>query len=218
VCSFAVAIALWGFGAGPPEAVSIKGTASVTLRGAAQADRSGVVIFVSDQPLAAGARPDASLAQNHTQFDPQVLVVPVGTKVQFPNLDAVEHNVFSRSPHATFDLGRYGRGGSKSVVFDQPGVVDIYCNVHPSMIGHVVVVPGPWAVTAADGSFAISGVSPGHHDLVVWARLGSPAITRLAVDVPEHGAATLDVTVVQGDDHEPPHPNKYGGAYRGPGY
>jgi plastocyanin len=218
VSSFAFAVALAGLGLGAPEAPSIKGTLAVTLHGEPQADRGGIVIFVADQPLAAGDRPAVSMAQSQSQFAPQVVVVPVGTKVTFPNRDVVEHNVFSRSPHATFDLGRYGKGSGKSVVFDQPGVVDVYCNVHPNMIGHVVVVPGPWAVSAADGTFEIAGVTPGHHDVVVWARLGAPAITRASVEVPEHGVAPLAVTVVQSDDHEPPHLNKYGGAYRGNGY
>src|SRR5208282_5745392 len=118
-----------------------------------------------DQALPAGPKTGGTMAQAQRQFTPEVVVVPVGATVSFPNRDAIEHNVFARSPHASFDLGRYGTGGSKSHTFDEPGVVDIYCNVHSDMVGHVVVVPGPWAITGQDGSFLIRGLTPGQHQV-----------------------------------------------------
>lgn len=196
----------------------VRGQVTIALRGKAKADRSGVVVFVADQPLPVGPRPSASMKQAESQFSPQVLAVPVGTEVRFPNADVIEHNVFSRSPHATFDLGRYGNGPGKTHTFDQAGVVDVYCNVHPKMIGHVVVVPGPFAISGPDGRFEIRGVTPGPHQLVFWDRLGAPAITRQTVQVPDHGEATIEAPLAEGDDQEPPHPNKFGGAYRGSGY
>jgi plastocyanin len=203
---------------GPSAGATIRGQLQIALQGQAKPDRSGVVIFLADQAFPDGPRPQAAMAQQGRQFVPQVLTVPVGTTVEFPNRDVIEHNVFARSPHASVDLGRYGRGDGKSFTFDQAGVVDVYCNVHPEMIGHVVVVPGPWAVTAADGSFEIHGVTPGKHQLVLWDRLGTPAVTHASVDVPEHGDAILAPALIEAADHEPPHPNKFGGTYRAKTY
>jgi plastocyanin len=194
-------------------ASELEGSVHLTFNGQEKSDRSGIVVFVADQALPPGHKVDAAMAQAQRQFTPDVLVVPVGTTVSFPNRDKIEHNVFARSPHASFDLGRYGKGGAKSHTFDEPGVVDVYCNVHSDMIGHVVVVPGPWAVTERDGSFVIRGLTPGRHAVVVWDRLGTPSVQRQSVTVPESGPASLDLSIVE-TDREPPHPNKFGGTYR----
>ncbi len=196
----------------------VRGHVTIRLAGSAKSDRSGVVVFVADQPLPPGRHADAVMAQAGRQFSPRGVAIPVGGRVRFPNRDSLEHNVFSRSPHATFDLGRYARGPGKVETFDQPGVVDVYCNVHSDMVGHVVVVPGPWAVTKADGTFAIRGLTPGRHALVVWDRLGTPAIRRTSVDVPAAGAAALDLALDESAAEEPPHANKFGGAYRTKSY
>ncbi len=192
----------------------VRGALQAAVNAAPKADRAGGVVFVADVPLPTGLRPDAAMYQVGKQFSPQLLVVPVGTRVAFPNLDPVEHNVFSRSAHASFDLGRYAKGGSKSQTFAEAGVVDVYCNVHAGMIGHVVVVPGPWAVTKEDGSFAIEGVPAGKHKLVVWDRFATPTTKRLDVDVP---GAPVSLQLSE-NAAEPPHPNKFGGAYRSASY
>ncbi len=194
-------------------ASEIRGTVKPSVGGAPKADASGVVILVADVPLPARARPPAEMAQLGKQFTPQVLAVPVGTRVSFPNRDPIEHNVFSRSPHGGFDLGRYGPGPGKARVFDGPGVVDVFCNVHSTMVGHVVVVPGPWAVTGPDGRFAIAGLPPGPHQLVIWDRFARPAVRRLEADA----GAELRIAVDESAG-EPPHPNKFGGAYRTQSY
>ncbi len=72
-------------------------------------------------------------------FRPSVVVVPVGSTVAFPNRDGFDHNVFSLSGEARFDLGFYGRGEVRSQTFLSPGVVHVYCNVHPGMSAFVLV-------------------------------------------------------------------------------
>lgn len=127
----------------------------------------------------------ATLAQRDSAFTPAVAVVAVGSTVEFPNRDDFFHNVFSYSSPRRFDLGRYPRGESKSVRFDEPGVVRIYCEVHESMRSAVIVSENPfWSVVDENGAFAIPGVPPGRYELEVWH--------------PDHDGRTLDVEVVAG--------------------
>ena len=134
-------------------------------------DRSNVVILVRGVP---DSRPEplpqpAVIDQTDKTFNPRVTVIPVGSTVDFPNNDRVFHNVFSLSRPATFDLGLYKSGTSKSVAFEEAGVVDVYCNIHPEMAAKVVVVDTEhYAVTGPDGAFALDGIPPGTYPIVAW--------------------------------------------------
>jgi hypothetical protein len=100
---------------------------------------------------------------------PHVLVIQAGTTVEFANSDPLAHNVFSISSPKRFNLGLYGRGTSRRIRFDQPGIVKLLCNVHQEMAAFIVVVKSPYfARTAADGSFRIDSVPAGRHQLRVW--------------------------------------------------
>ena len=141
---------------------------------------------ISGSPAVRPASP--TLAQQDTAFAPNLLVIPVGTTVAFPNRDPFFHNVFSYSSSERFDLGRYPRGESKSVTFDQPGVVKVYCEVHESMRAAVFVVQNPFhAVIARDGTFRLANVPPGRHTVVVWHHDGG--VREAQVDV-RAGATT----------------------------
>lgn len=120
-----------------------------------------------------GSPPDrpgaATMAQEDTTFLPGLLVIPVGTTVRFPNHDPFFHNVFSYSTAARFDLGRYPRGESKDVRFDEPGIVKVYCEVHEPMRAAIVVLENEfWAQPGAEGEFRITGVPAGTYTLVAW--------------------------------------------------
>lgn len=134
-------------------------------------DRSNVVVVlegVQDSEPAPLAEP-AVIDQIDKSFRPALTVVPVGSVVDFPNSDRVFHNVFSISRPAKFDLGLYKSGSSKSVVMEQPGVVDVYCNIHPQMAAKVFVTDTKYyAVTGRDGTFSLDGVPPGVYSLVAW--------------------------------------------------
>ncbi|HUH13499.1 MAG TPA: carboxypeptidase regulatory-like domain-containing protein [Longimicrobiales bacterium] len=120
-------------------------------------------------PPAAPDRAAPEMAQRDTAFGPPVMVVPMGASVEFPNRDPFFHNVFSYSAPKRFDLGRYPRGESKAVRFDEPGVVKIYCEVHEFMRAAVIVTENPFhAIVEEDGSFRIDGLPPGRHTLVLW--------------------------------------------------
>ncbi|HEX9641371.1 MAG TPA: hypothetical protein VGB13_08655, partial [Candidatus Krumholzibacteria bacterium] len=85
-------------------------------------------------------RQQDELRQRGQQFHPRLLVVPVDSHVEFPNDDPIYHNVFSYSKTKRFDLGRYGKGQSKSVHFDKTGVIRVFCDVHSDMSATIVVV------------------------------------------------------------------------------
>lgn len=152
------------------------------------------VVYLEGRIGAAPAAVQVEMAQQDTAFVPGVLVVPRGSEVRFPNRDPFFHNVFSYSSTQRFDLGRYPRGEAKTVRFDEPGVVKIYCEVHESMRSAVIVSENPYhAQVGADGAFAIDGVPPGTYRLVVWhVDLGS---TTTEVRVPESGTARVDLSI-----------------------
>jgi plastocyanin len=155
----------------------------------------GVVYLEGAVPGGAAQRPARwEVAQQDTAFSPSVLVVPVGTTVAFPNRDPFFHNVFSFSPVRRFDLGRYPRGESKSVVFDRAGVAKVYCEVHQFMRTAVIVVENNhWAVVGDDGRFTLRGVPEGRHRLVVWDIERRPQ--ELDVSVTAGGTARVSVTL-----------------------
>ncbi|MCV6620395.1 MAG: plastocyanin/azurin family copper-binding protein [Cellvibrionaceae bacterium] len=73
------------------------------------------------------------VGQKDKQFTKKSISVKVGDKVNFVNNDEIFHNVFSLSDAKLFDLGSYPKGDSRSVTFDQKGVVEVECAIHPDM-------------------------------------------------------------------------------------
>lgn len=156
------------------------------------ADLSNFVISVEDieGPFLAPREP-AIMNQKDLRFVPHVLVVPAGTTVEFPNSDPLSHNVFSISEAKRFNLGLYQRSTIRRVKFDQPGVVELLCNVHLEMSAYIVVVKNPhFARTGPDGTFRLADVPPGQHQLRCWHE-GFPPQER-TVQVAETGTTTLD--------------------------
>jgi plastocyanin len=144
-------------------------------------------------------------------YAPHVVVVPVGSTVRFPNHDPLEHNVFSLSEPNQFDLGLYGRGEAKSHTFTDPGLVRVYCNVHPRMVAYVQVMANRYyAQPGADGSFTIENVPPGHYRLHVWHERIPAEIVR---DVSAGGDSTVQIALNARGYHWQPHRNKDGRDY-----
>ncbi|MBW7997625.1 MAG: hypothetical protein FVQ81_13815 [Candidatus Glassbacteria bacterium] len=115
----------------------------------------------------APAKNPAMIQRNKT-FVPHVLPVQSGTTVDFPNLDPLYHNVFSYSRARRFDLGLYEQGKSKSVTFDQPGIIDVFCEIHESMHAYVLVLETPWFTRAsADGMYSLE-LPAGDYRICTW--------------------------------------------------
>ena len=135
-------------------------------------DRRRSVVYLETAPQSAFETPApgrARLDQKNETFVPYVLAVTVGSTVDFPNSDRIYHNVFSLSKAKRFDLGRYPRGQSRSIRFDQPGVVRVFCEIHSHMSAFILVFAHRYfAATDAEGRYRIEGVPPGGYTLAVW--------------------------------------------------
>ncbi len=134
------------------------------------------------------------LNQQGARFEPDLVVVPVGSTVEFPNSDPIFHNVFSLSKAQPFDLGYYPRGHSRSVRFPNAGVVQVYCHIHANMYAAIVVTASPWFdKPEPDGSFSFSNVPAGHYRLLAWHKIAG--LHKVDVEVPESGSAEVTIRV-----------------------
>lgn len=174
-----------------------------------------VVVFVEDfiEPFTPAEAP--AVHQTNKRFAPNLLVVPINTPVTFPNDDPIDHNVFSVSPVKSFDLGLYGGGKAKTLTFDRPGPIRIYCNIHPQMIGDILVLPNRHhAVVGADGNFAMEGVPVGTHKVRAWFAKGPSVNHTVDVQPGKDEPITIRLTqTVLSDGHlnklGQPYPIKY---------
>jgi hypothetical protein len=128
--------------------------------------------------------------QKNLVFVPHTLPIVLGTTVDFLNSDSVRHNVFS--PDYPYNLGTWPQGQIKSQPFTKQGVFAQLCNVHPEMEAYIVVLQNPYfAVTDAEGKYAIKGVPAGKYTLKLWQeKLKKPLSSE--VTVPESGAVAVN--------------------------
>lgn len=135
-------------------------------------DRRRSIVYLETAPQGAFEEVEAKrvvLDQRHQTFVPYALAVQAGTIVDFRNSDDTYHNVFSLSKPKRFDLGRYPRGESRSVRFDRPGVVRVFCEIHSHMSAFILVFAHRYfATTDAEGRYRIDGIPTGSYTAVVW--------------------------------------------------
>ena len=132
-------------------------------------ERSRVVIYLEESTPRASvsAGSGVPMQQLDRRFLPDLVVVPAGSTVSFPNMDPIFHNIFSLSKPKEFDLGSYNKGETRNVVFSKPGIVYVYCHLHPNMAATVVVTPNRWFARADPaGQYTIPGVPPGRYTVV----------------------------------------------------
>jgi plastocyanin len=182
-------------------------------------DYSGVVVWLEPvrgkAPLPQGRV--HTILQKGKRFSPHISAVPMGTVVDFPNLDPIFHNAFSNFSGQPFDTGLYPPGSTHKIRFTRPGIVRIFCNIHSMMSAVIAVLETPWfTVSQADGSYRIEDVPPGEYRMRFWhERSPETVLEKLErrVTVPE-GELLVHKTVLSESGYlELPHKNKYGREY-----
>jgi len=160
--------------------------------------RFGRVAVWLEGGLSAPAAGLATMQQRGRRFEPDLLIISPGSKVNFPNLDPIFHNIFSLSRTQAFDLGYYAEGKSHEALFSRQGIVQVYCHVHPEMYGVIVVTSSRWtAKPAADGTFSWSDVPPGKYRVMVWQR--SAGLIHKTISVPETGSVQVNFNLPEDD-------------------
>ena len=176
--------------------------------GTREDEYQNVVVYIkSDTPLAPEHPPGDRvfrMTQQGETFRPHVLPIPVGSTVEFPNQDPIFHNVFSLSATRTFDLGRYPQGESKSVRFDKPGLVPVFCHIHSDMSAIILVLDNPFfAVPGTDHRYRIANIPSGTHTLVAWHERSEPV--EVAVEVKDGETLELNLAVpIESEESAPP--------------
>jgi len=193
----------------PASQISVSGT----VTGGGQIGPGGAVLWLKrlDGSMPRIVPPtNQVVTQREKTFLPHVLAVPLGTTVQFRNDDRIYHNVFSIAKPNDFDAGIRATGATYTRTFNNPGAVEILCNIHSTMNGYVFVVDSPlYAKAQASGAFVIRGVAPGRYELAAWHEAASN-ITRKTIVVGSDGLHDVSVTV-GGDKRPAPFvPDKYG--------
>jgi len=181
----------------------------------------------ADEAIAAATRsspasPSANprLVQKNKSFDPHILVVPVGSMVEFPNHDPFFHNVFSLFEGKRFDLGLYEAGTTRTVRFDRLGISYIFCNIHPEMSAVVITMATPlYAISNRDGQLSLVGVPYGRYMLHVWSEGMGPEnaqpLTR-EITIAENASSLGVIRVPEANGQRMAHKNKYGRDYDEP--
>jgi|SRR5262245_41086643 len=187
-------------------------------------DADNVVLWLSPVAGAIPLKPEPSgqrprLVQKNKSFDPHVLIVPVGSVVEFPNRDPFFHNVFSLFEGKRFDLGLYEAGSTRDVRFDKPGISYIFCNIHAQMSAVVIALDTPYyTVSNQQGEIVLPNVPPGRYLLHIWYETAPAeqlkALTR-EITVSED-ASTLGVLRLTQAAVPTAHKNKYGHDYEPP--
>jgi plastocyanin len=159
------------------------------------------------------------LVQKNKSFEPHLLVVPVGSVVEFPNQDPFFHNVFSLFEGKRFDLGLYEAGTTRDVVFDKPGISYIFCNIHSEMSAVVIAVSSPYyGISDQHGRVSIPNVPPGRYTLRIWYEETLPEeLNNLTREVSiSEDSANLGSMRLPADNTPQAHKNMYGHDYPPP--
>ena len=163
-----LALAAWG-GAGP--ATASAATLEVTVLTSEGKGLAGAVVMLHalDPGGHPGAPVGAVMDQVNLAFEPDVLVIPVGSTVSFPNTDSTSHQIYSFSSAHRFQLPLYRGKPYPPEHFDKVGLVTLGCNIHDNMLAYIVVTDAPFFVrTGATGAWSASGVGRGRYRIELW--------------------------------------------------
>jgi plastocyanin len=174
-------------------------------------DMSGVVVYITGFETEP-PKGIPNLVQENETFRPTLLPIVAGQTVRFPNQDDIYHNVFSVSPIKSFDLGQYKSvDPPKEVTFDKPGLVPVFCNIHPQMISFVLVLEnGAFTETEEDGKFILENIPPGRYTINAW----KPKTQRVSKEIEvSPGQETVINFELKETEKIPPHKRKDGSDY-----
>ena len=185
-------------------------------------DSSRVVVWLvpldTVRPIRFNAeRPNYRMVQHNKTFEPNLLVVPMGSVVVFPNLDPWFHSVFSLYRGKRFDLGLHEAGSRQEVRFDRPGASYVFCNIHPEMVAVVLTVDSEfYGISDKAGHISIAAVPPGRYLLRVWSENATPealrALERLIImGNGSHSLPTVSIPATRQISMK--HKNKFGRDY-----
>jgi plastocyanin len=188
--------------------------------GAPVKDASRVVVWLTPRGVLtthAAVPQTYRMVQHNKMFEPKLLVVPIGSLVDFPNLDPWFHNVFSLYRGKRFDLGLYEAGAHKEIRFDRPGASYIFCNIHPEMAAVIMTVDSNfYGISDKLGHVSIPNVPAGKYVLHVWYENATPealmALDR-SVDIETESANLPAISVPVTQQTATGHKNKYGQDY-----
>ncbi len=183
-------------------------------------DFSGVVVWLTSRNAPADPKPSRQhyqMLQKDKTFSPHILAIPTGAFVDFPNLDPIFHNAFSNFDGKIFDVSLYPPGSSRTVHFDRPGIVRIFCNIHPSMSAIIVVLDSNhFAITDRHGDFQLTGITPGDYDIHFFHERSTPEtlqeLTR-PLTITSAGLALPALAISEAGYIPVAHKNKYGREY-----
>jgi plastocyanin len=194
---------------------TVSGSIEITQRAQTHESLSDIVVWLQPSGASGAIQPmHVQLLQKDKMFQPHVLAIAVGSIVDFPNADPIFHNAFSSFEGQIFDVGLYPPGTSRSIHFRRPGIVRVFCNIHPSMSAVIVVVDTPYFTKAAqDGHYQIAGVPPGSYVLRVFderATAEPDVDVTMAVEQGQPAASAPTVRLSELGYVRQPHKNKYG--------
>lgn len=196
---------------------TVSGSIEITQRARTHESLSDIVVWLQATAPATNAAiqpAHVGLLQKDKMFHPHVLAITVGSIVDFPNADPIFHNAFSSFEGQIFDVGLYPPGTSRSIRFRRPGIVRVFCNIHPSMSAVIVVLDTPYFTKAAqDGHYQIGSVPPGSYELRVFderATAEPDVNVTITVDPGQAVASAPSVRLSELGYVRQPHKNKYG--------
>ncbi|HEY3804107.1 MAG TPA: carboxypeptidase regulatory-like domain-containing protein [Kofleriaceae bacterium] len=193
----------------------VVGTVTITDPDGKPVDAEAIIYVVGFKESPAPNAQPTQIAQKNRAFVPDLVAITVGETVAFPNRDPFLHNVFSESPARKFDLGSFKKDEQKTKDFTEPGVVDVYCNIHPEMAATILVLPNRAHTRRNhDGSYTIAGVPPGTWTVFAYTRRMTKPVSA-PVTVIAGQDARVDLALARGA--ESPHLNKYGEQYHDTG-
>jgi len=208
------------------DSVTVTGRVELSKNGENRfADPSGTVVWLtpvaeSAQIQAGSSRQRQQLLQRQKTFSPHLLVVPVGSSVEFPNQDPFFHNVFSLFEGKRFDLGLYEAGTSRSVLFNRAGISYIFCNIHPEMSAVVIALKTPYyGIADRKGMVAIPDVPHGRYEMEVWHERVLPETLKILsrpVVLSETSSSLGVLRLTEQRNLSQTHRNKYGHVYDSP--